>query len=170
MSTTGTTSTGFPDPSEDLHIYLCQTPYPRHINNVARTCKLLHHRLNLELWKRGTVTAVAKDDILYHAVSRGNRGLLQKLDDEYKLDFKHHRAQNAINAAAYNIFLCLAARKGDEEWTSELIRLGADFNKLQPMKHHTTNRCYGFASSKRQIGVQEVGSRLRRHSSGKSYS
>ncbi|BCS24479.1 uncharacterized protein APUU_40923A [Aspergillus puulaauensis] len=93
--------TGFLDLSEDLHLYLCQSLYPRHINNVARTCKLSYHRLSLELWKRGTVTAVSKDDILYHAVSRGNRGLLQKLDDEYKLDFKHHSAQNAIDAAAY---------------------------------------------------------------------
>lgn len=33
-------------------------------------------------------------------------------------------------------FLCLAARKGDVYWISELIRLGADVNKIQSIERH----------------------------------
>lgn len=61
MSTTSGASTGILDLSEDLHLYLCQSLYPRHINNLARTCKQLHHRLNPELWKLGTATPDGKD-------------------------------------------------------------------------------------------------------------
>ncbi|OJJ02724.1 hypothetical protein ASPVEDRAFT_84206 [Aspergillus versicolor CBS 583.65] len=100
MSTTSGASTGILDLSEDLHLYLCQSLYPRHINNLARTCKQLHHRLNPELWKLGTATPDGKDEILYHAALTGDLALLQKLTDEYKLDFDRLNMQRAIRNAA----------------------------------------------------------------------
>ncbi|KAL5336761.1 ankyrin repeat-containing domain protein [Aspergillus crustosus] len=86
---------------EDIHLYICKHfLYPRHINNLLRTCRILHQLLNPGLWRPMVASIGGNEKPLLTAATSGNLALVQKLADYHDMDAARTEIHQAIGAAA----------------------------------------------------------------------
>ncbi|CEN59455.1 hypothetical protein ASPCAL01905 [Aspergillus calidoustus] len=112
--------TSFVELPEDIHLYICKSLYPRHINHLVRTCKVLHHRLNSELWKAISVSDAVKKEIFLESALLGRLAVLQNLANEsnFESEFSNLTGHEALR---------LAAKSGHSSIVAYLLAKGLEY-------------------------------------------
>ncbi|KAJ0424406.1 ankyrin repeat-containing domain protein [Aspergillus carlsbadensis] len=100
--------TSFVELPEDVHLYICKSLYPRHINHLVRTCKVLHHRLNSELWKAISVSNAAKKEIFLEAALLGRLAVLAN-ESIFEPNFSNLTGHEALRLAAKSGHISIVA-------------------------------------------------------------
>ncbi|KAL2798451.1 ankyrin repeat-containing domain protein [Aspergillus keveii] len=114
--------TSFIELPEDIHLYICKSLYPRHINHLVRTCKVLHHRLNSELWKAISASNAAKKAIFLESALLGRLAVVQKLanDSNFEPESSILTGHEALR---------LAAKSGHSSIVAYLLTKGLEYHK-----------------------------------------
>ncbi|RDW65938.1 uncharacterized protein DSM5745_09677 [Aspergillus mulundensis] len=118
---------------EDIHLYLCKSLYPRHINNLIQTCRTLQHRLDRELWRLGTATAEDRTITLLDAASRHSLTSVQRLF-KLSVDYDLSISDDAVHRA-----LRIAAKGGHEDLVAFLLTKGVDYSHEERYRNHGTS-------------------------------
>ncbi|KAL2819419.1 ankyrin repeat-containing domain protein [Aspergillus granulosus] len=87
---------------EDIHLYICKSLYPRHINHLVRACTILHRRLNSELWKAIFASNSAKQELFLESSRLGHLDTIRRLVDELNFDFSNITGHESLRVAAKN--------------------------------------------------------------------